>query len=102
MAEISKSVQTVYTLTLTEDEAKTLRDLLASVGGSSTHTRRGYAQQISNALYEAGIEAKKIDELGWDTHGHIEFLTPEVAEGLTWYTARERFGIPHPTRPYDS
>ena len=38
------------------DEAQTLADILAKVGGSPTFSRRGDAENISNALSDAGVK----------------------------------------------
>ena len=46
-----------FILSLSEDEARTLRDILGRVGGDPNYSRRKHKQVIFNALY---------DELGWD------------------------------------
>lgn len=52
-------------LTLTEDEAYTLRDILAHIAGYPG-TRRDHATTIADALDDAGLE------LDFDTMGDIQ------------------------------
>lgn len=65
-----------FTLTLTEDEATTLRDILAHIAGYPG-TRREYADSIADALDEAGLECD-YDNMGDDMDGSITFLFTEV------------------------
>ena len=39
-----------FILGLSEDEARTLRDILGRVGGSTVHSRRKHMHEICNAL----------------------------------------------------
>lgn len=43
-------------LTLTHDEAQTLADVMAAVGGSPDRSRRKYTQAILDALNNLGIK----------------------------------------------
>lgn len=43
------------TLELTMDEAQTLRDVLAKVGGAPRESRRRYITAVSRAMEDAGI-----------------------------------------------
>jgi len=54
MATATKLDNPVVTLSLTEDEAKTLADILSCIGGSPSTTRRRFTQSIANALADAG------------------------------------------------
>jgi len=44
------------TLTLTDEEARTLREIFYKVGGSPFRSRRGHVDAINSALSEAGVE----------------------------------------------
>lgn len=52
----SKKTVTEVTLTLTPAEADVIRDILDFVGGEPKLTRRGLAQNVSEALAAAGVE----------------------------------------------
>lgn len=49
-----KPVKT-YTLELSQPEANALVEVLARVGGARYTTARGYAQDIADELYDAGV-----------------------------------------------
>jgi hypothetical protein len=51
--EVTKSV--TVKLTVSEEEAQTLRDILANVGGDPKKSQRKHANNISNALDDAGL-----------------------------------------------
>lgn len=59
------------TLELTEDEARFLADVLASVGGDYRHSRRKFQSAITDALGDVGIphDGKR----SRDMHGSIMF-----------------------------
>lgn len=60
MAEATAKTETVITgvsLELTLDEATTLADITARVGGSPSTTRRAHVQSIAEALHEVNIRA---------------------------------------------
>ncbi|CAB5156163.1 hypothetical protein UFOVP149_52 [uncultured Caudovirales phage] len=63
-----------FVLTLTEDEAYTLRDILAHIAGYPG-TRRDHATSISEALDGAGLELD-FDSMG-DMDGSITFTHTE-------------------------
>lgn len=63
-----------FVLTLTEDEATTLRDILSNIAGYPG-TRRDHAEAIAEALDEIGLE---FDENGSDDiEGTIKFVHTE-------------------------
>lgn len=68
-------------LILSKDEAVMLRDVLANVGGNPKTTRRGLAENVFNALGNAGIKGRIdnddddfIGDDGRDYKGDIVFL----------------------------
>jgi len=68
-------IDVTFTLTLTEDEANTLRDILSNIAGFPG-TRRDHADSIAEALDIIGLE---FDENGSDDiEGHITFIHTEV------------------------
>lgn len=56
-------VEPTYTLTITQVEAQTLRDILDNVGGDPDMSRRCYAEKIKAALESVGVTTSKIDDL---------------------------------------
>lgn len=64
------------TLELTEDEARFLADVLASVGGDYRHSRRKFQSAITDALGDVGIphDGKR----SRDMHGSIMFGQPNA------------------------
>lgn len=52
---IEKRDVNTYTLTLEQDEADVLVDVLSQVGGIAETSRRGLVQKILKALGEAGV-----------------------------------------------
>lgn len=69
MATATKKTEVTYTLTLTEEEAQTIFDVLyCGVIGSSEYSRRGIADQISVELRKAGLTPDSSD-----MDGYIEF-----------------------------
>ncbi len=60
-------------LTLNWEEAETLRAVLARVGGSPEHSRRGYARGITEALAKAGVEYKIGDGFDIIINGSLIF-----------------------------
>lgn len=70
--EVVKPVQeTVYVITLSKDEAFTLRHILSKVGGSPYTSRRKYADAIYSALGAAGIPVPGLGAAGDDAKGNI-------------------------------
>lgn len=68
-------INVTFTLTLTEDEAYTLRDILSNIAGFPG-TRRDHANSISEALDAVGLEFD--GEGSDDIDGEITFLYTEV------------------------
>jgi hypothetical protein len=68
-------IDVTFTLTLTEDEAVTLRDILAHIAGFPG-TRRDHADSIAEALDATGLEPD-FDSMS-DMDGSITFLHTEV------------------------
>lgn len=67
-------INVTFTLTLTEDEAYSLRDILSNIAGYPG-TRRDHADAIAEALDAVGLE---FDEEGSDDiDGSITFLHTE-------------------------
>jgi len=62
----AKITATVYTLTLSAEEAQTLADLLAKIGGSHQRSRRKHTAAISQALSAAGIRFDTSPYAKWD------------------------------------
>ena len=56
-------VAPVYTLTLNQAEAQTLRDILDNVGGDPDMSRRCYAEKIKAALESVGVSPSNIDDM---------------------------------------
>ena len=57
MAKITKKYKNVeYVLTLSEEEARTLRVILSAVGGVPDATPRKYSNAVNRALADAGVE----------------------------------------------
>lgn len=56
-------VEPIYTLTLSEVEAQTLRDILDNIGGDPDMSRRKYAENMKAALESVWVTASKIDDL---------------------------------------
>ncbi len=70
--EMQPVTVTRIVLTLTAEEARTLKDLLYNaVAGSPSGSRRGIADGISHALSVAGVKPREVDDIS----GHAEFLT---------------------------
>jgi hypothetical protein len=67
-------IDITFTLILTEDEAVTLRDILAHIAGYPG-TRREYADSIAEALDATGLELD-FDNMG-DMDGSITFTHTE-------------------------
>ena len=65
----TKTVPDGVTLYLTDDEARTLADILGWVGGNPITTRRGYVDAILDTLKSAGYKFRLRDDL----HGRIDF-----------------------------
>ena len=57
MANAKKTVVEAYTLELSPEEARALRDILTNVGGCPRRTRRQYADNIARALNRVGVLA---------------------------------------------
>jgi hypothetical protein len=68
-ADLEVTEVTVH-LTLTEDEASALRDVLARVAGFM-HTRRAHIEAISDALDEIGFD---FDDSVEDMEGSVQFI----------------------------
>lgn len=62
MAKAIQHRQVSITLELDEDEAILVRDLVSSVGGHAS-SRRGLADNIKQALSEAGIYESDMDDM---------------------------------------
>ena len=68
-------INVTYTLTLSEDEAATLRDILSNIAGFPG-TRREHADSIAEALDGIGMEFA--EDGSDDIEGFITFLHTEV------------------------
>lgn len=55
MAQASKAVKTTYTLELSEDEARAMRNILGRVGGPPATTPRKHADALIKALTAVGV-----------------------------------------------
>lgn len=60
-------VPETVTLTLTMNEAQTIADIFAKVGGSPDGSRRGYVEAVSDALLDAGVRWGEDDGYGFGT-----------------------------------
>lgn len=56
------------TLTLSEDEARTLLEITGKIGGSPTESDRRHTDAIGSALYRAGLVRKPST-----AHGSLSF-----------------------------
>lgn len=63
MATVTTQTKTVYILTLSEDEAVTLRDILLHVGGPARISRRGYADAILDALDRQNLPDDEVHDM---------------------------------------
>lgn len=74
-SSVIKTAKTVYvdtktiTLTLTEEEAQTLAEVLGVVSGHPEHSRRKYCDEVTRALNEVGVES----QCATDKNGGIAF-----------------------------
>jgi hypothetical protein len=73
----NKPVQT-FTLELTKDEARTILDLTAFIGGASDTTRRGLTDTIGKALRDAGVEGTSFEVRSDEISGAVSFHSPEM------------------------
>lgn len=86
--------EVTYTLTLTHEEAETLRAVMANVAGSSEVSKRKHVDAIYDALYKTGAKFKTGKELGLS--GTIRFAddatmaTTPVAGGKSFTEALYR------------
>jgi hypothetical protein len=72
---ITKDVPAV-TLTLPEDYANALVDVLASISGSRINSRRKFTGEILDALYAAGFTLD--NHRSFDLSGVISFVPEEL------------------------
>jgi hypothetical protein len=70
MAHAKRIATPIYELTLTEDEAQTLRDILYKIGGDARTSRRRHIEPITEALEDVGIH---VTSLFADADGGIYF-----------------------------
>jgi hypothetical protein len=64
-------------LTLSHEEARTLRDILVQVSGCPEHSRRKHADNIKEALESVGFFFRKLP----DMNGNIDFTAyPKVQD----------------------
>lgn len=64
----TEMVVTGVTLTLNHDEAKFLRDLMGFVGGAAATTRRKHADNIADALSNAGVKYSDNPRINGNLH----------------------------------
>ena len=57
-------------LSLTENEAQTVRDILATVGGPISSSRRKHTENVLCALSNAGVQFRGFSS---DLHGKLNF-----------------------------
>lgn len=92
-ALVTKTVTTeveVVNLELTREEASALRQVLGSVGGPPSTTRRGLIDSIMWALNDIGVKSRDLDDPTFDVAGSITFLTKE-SQG-TYNEVSRKFG----------
>jgi hypothetical protein len=51
-------VTKLYKLTLNQDEAQTIADILMGVGGSTTNSNRKHSDAVMSALQKAGVPGR--------------------------------------------
>lgn len=96
MAKAVSETQTirvdVITLTLSSEEANTLRSILMHIGGSETKSPREHADSIATALNRAGvtggIESRLVDvysgRVGVQFNDYRRTASPTTAKTRAW------------------
>ena len=94
---VVETVESGFTLKLTDDEALTLMCILHRVGGNPEDSRRGHASAIRKALIDAGFTDPKIGEYGCYPEPFGSAFNHISGEGLRFI---EEYGINLPSTTY--